>query len=152
MVFLHGWGFLDSFSAEPECPLGNEQRHKQDLTPTLQGSEGGAAGRMSLPSTWQMSPPNQLCLCTAWPGSILAEQGVPKGEASCCSESWGEGAGLILLLGSYRNKCALPAPGSSQTWPRSCWLLQLWIESQTCALQAQFLCEVSYDSASCKFH
>lgn len=109
------------------------------LTPTLQGPEGGAAGRMPLPSSAlvECHSTNPLCLCTVWPGSILADQGVPKGEASC----W-EHALLIPLLGSYKNNCTLPAPGSSQPWLRSCWLLQLWIESQPCALQAQFLCQL----------
>lgn len=79
----------------------------------------------------------------SWRGRNLAER------MPCYSESWGKAAGLILLLGSYKNKCSLPAPGSSQMWLRSCWLLQLWIKSQPCALQAQFLCEVNCDSASC---
>lgn len=122
------------------------------------GSRGRSC-RENIPSQHlsNVTAPNPLCPCTACPGSILAEQGVPEGRnlaesMPCCLESWGEGAGLILLLGSYKNKCTLPAPGSSQMWPRSCWLLQLWIKSQPCALQAQFLCEVSCDSASCKLH
>lgn len=68
MMSLHGWGFLYSLSAEPQCPLGNEQGHEQGLSPTLQGPEGGAAeGRRSLPSsqlgsTCQMSLTNPLCV------------------------------------------------------------------------------------------
>lgn len=44
-----------------------------------------------------------LCVCTVWPGSILAEQGVSKGEAPCWEyallfRELGEGAGLVLFL------------------------------------------------------
>lgn len=129
MVFLHGGGFLDSFCAKPKCPLGNEQR--QNLTPTLQGPEGGAA-RKNVPSQHlaNVTPPTSCVSAQPDQGASWQSKECPKGRhlaesMPCCSESWGEGAGLILLLGSYKNKYALPAPGSSQTWPRSCWLLQL---------------------------
>lgn len=69
----------------------------------------------------------------------------------CSSESWGGSRASFVTLDPTKTNelCQLQevhrrGPGLA--------LLQLWIESQPCALQAQLLCEVSYDSASCKLH
>lgn len=111
------------------------------LTPTLEGPEREAAGRMCLSSNVLVyclhaagHSTNPLCLCTVWPGSILAEQGMPEGVVFC----WEHVLLLRELGGRSRAKFIIwilqkqlyLAPGRSQTWPRSCWLLQLLIGSQ----------------------
>lgn len=102
------------------------------LTPTLQGPEGGAAGRRSLSSSVFVWLP-----CSSAIASLLqvpVQQGQLSlhqptlslhsltrehpgrarnawrgrhldGSMPCYSESWEEGIALNSLLGSYKNKC-----------------------------------------------
>lgn len=107
------------------------------LTPTLQGPEGGAAGRRSLSNSvflWLpcssaiaslLRVPVQQGQLSLHSVSAQSDQGVSwqskeclkgkhlAGSMPCCSESWEEGIALNSLLGSYKNKCTEPAPGSS---------------------------------------